>query len=130
MNDSAAFFNRDKQGDARGYISSAVSSSGDDATFVFNLLVNDGNEIEQLATRNNVSWISSSSWTEAGNIALNSLFYLVNVVDWDAHGHLHYDDNLYSGVVSEYGNNGEEQLLAFAKGAYAGGWTDWYGLFE
>lgn len=125
LNDSAVFLNRDKQGDARGFVSSMVSGSGDEAAFVLNVLANDGEEVEQFCTRNNVSWASPTTWTGSGALAANSFLNIIDTLSWDAHGHVEYADNTYRALVSEYTKNGDEQLWGFANGRYEGTWTDW-----
>ena len=123
--ESAVYLNSDKQGDANGLISSDVAPSGDRALFIVDAIARDGDENEQLLTRNNISWASSSSWNNAGDISLNTLFSLVDVINWDAHAHFMYAENMYYGYLNEQENGGEQELFTYVKGNYQGSWTDW-----
>ena len=123
--ESAVYLNSDKQGDANGLISSDVAPSGDRALFIVDAIARDGDENEQLLTRNNISWVSSSSWNTAGDISLNTLFSLVDVINWDAQAHFMYAENMYYGYLNEQENGGEQELFTYVKGNYQGSWTDW-----
>jgi len=120
------YFGDSKLGDAVGRISSAVAYAGEAAYFTFFTLVNDGNEMEQVYTNNNVSWYSpQENWLSAGSLTATTVFRLVDSVNWDALGLLQYGDNQYMFHAMDYYSDGSMVFLAHAMGGYGGNWFNW-----
>ena len=116
----------DLYGSATGALSSTVSSTGDSALFTVYAQALDSNTTEQVYTYNNITWNSPSDyWIGSGAIAANSIFRLIDSIDWNAHGNLDYGGNKYEAAVSDYNMMEVQQLRAYAKGDYNGTWTDW-----
>ncbi len=120
------YFGDSKLGDAVGRISSAVGSAGEAAYFTFFTLVNDGNEMEQVYTNNNVSWYSpQDNWLSAGSLTATTVFRLVDSVNWDALVLLEYGSNHYRFETFNYYADGAQMFLAHAVGGYGGNWNNW-----
>lgn len=135
LNESAAYVDHEKQGDASGYLSSAVSLSGDTAVFDLRFLVNDGSENEQIYTNNEISWStgsimntsSSNSWLDSGNINVASVFRLINTIDWNADGLLQYGGDLYNFYARDLSQDSSEVLFSTGgDGKYGGDYYNWY----
>ena len=128
LTDSAVFLSGSKLGDAVGFISSNIASTGDAAYFTLYTLVNDGSESEQIYTNNTIKWYSDETWTQTGSMYATTAFRLVNSVNWDALGSFTYGDNEYMLHAQDAYANGDEVFLAHAMGGYGGTWTNWYVL--
>lgn len=120
------YFGDSKFGDAVGRISSAVATTGEAAFFSLFTQVNDGNEVEQVFTSNNVSWYSSAdNWLSAGSLTATTAFRLIDSVNWDALGLLQYGDNEYMFHAMNYYADGSMMFLGHAMGGYGGNWNNW-----
>jgi len=117
-------------GNATGAISAAVSSTGDAGVVTFLTQAYDANAIEQLYTANNASWSSTSFWTEAGSLAANSVFHLIDTLDWNTHADFAYGDYAYAGQASDVDTEGKELFLVNGDGGYGGSWTHWFASLD
>ena len=121
LTDSAVYTNDAKVGDAVGYVSSSVSSTGVDGHLTFYTAVRDGDEEQQLLSNNTAVWFSpSSQWLNAGSISATSVFQLVNSVDWDAQGSGVYGDNRYTISASDRSVSGDNLFDLYGTGGYGG----------
>ena len=126
LNESVVFIDAVKEGEAVGYISSAISYNGDTADLNLQAIALDGNDKQQLATHNSLQWSSPSQlWTDSGKISVFSDFNVVNTVNWDAFGLFDYGNSLYNLTVSDKYASGAPLFYAQGNGAYGGSWTKW-----
>jgi hypothetical protein len=101
-----------------------VTSSGDAALLTFTTRATDGDGVVQLYTSNNASWSSPASWLSAGDVAANSVFRLINTVDFVAHGDLAYADDAYAFSLYCAPSPGSS-YAGVGNGKYGGVWTNW-----
>ena len=125
LNESVVYINAVRQGDAVGYISSEVSNSGDQALLMLSTLARNGQEVEQFYTNNTVTWDSPSVWTSAGNIVVDSVLRLVDMLNWDANGLFTYGGGLYSVEATDLYKSGSQLFYVQGTGGYGGNWNNW-----
>ena len=120
------FINAVKEGEAEGFISSAISNNGDTADLILQANAMDGNDQQQLSTSNSLQWGSPLQlWTDSGKISVYSALNVVNTVNWDAFGLFDYGNSLYNLTVSDKYASGAPLFYAQGNGAYGGSWTKW-----
>ena len=67
---------------------------------------------------------------EAGALAANSVFHLIDILDWNTHADFAYGDNAFAGQASDVDTEGNELFLVNGDGGYGGSWTHWWARLD
>ncbi len=101
---------------------------------VLNARVNDGSEVQQLLTKNALSWISPSwDWSKSGSISAATTLDLINIANFTGTGAMNYGNHRYNVDVRVVPGT-EPAMVAVPSdnifelhgdGGYGGNWNSW-----
>ena len=134
VTESFLYITGTKIGDMTGLISAAVDNSGDTADMVLNVRVNDGNDVQQLLTKNSLGWSSpADDWLQTGSIAAATTVDLINTVNFTGTGAMNYGGHLYNldvrvvpGIEPATVAVPSDNIFEIhGDGGYGGNWNNW-----
>ncbi len=119
LTESAVVIHKEQKSYATGYVSSTVSASGQDATFIVRVddRTKPSSKVSQFFTNSKLTW----QLHDTGGVALNSSVILTGRERWNTSAVVKYGNNAYQYFAAEE----ISEFLCSGRGGYGGELMDW-----